>query len=49
VRKHLPTLSMAKPRHNAETVLKNFEMFIYGDVLYLTDSVCKNVPEIKTA
>lgn len=26
---------MAKPRHDAEAVLKTYDMFIYGDVLYI--------------
>jgi hypothetical protein len=48
MRKSPPTLSMAKPRHSAETILKNLELFIYGDVLNLNNSVCKNAPDIQT-
>ena len=35
------TLYLAKPRQNAETVLQTNELFVYGDLHYVTDSVCK--------
>jgi hypothetical protein len=37
MRKRLPTLPLARPRYNAETVLKTYEMFIYGDIRYITN------------
>jgi hypothetical protein len=37
------TLYLAKPRQNAGTVLQTNELFVYGDVHYVTDSVCKSV------
>jgi hypothetical protein len=36
------TLYLAKPRQNAGTVLQTNELFVYGDVHYVTDSVCKS-------
>jgi hypothetical protein len=44
MRKPLLTLSLAKPRYNAEAALKN-EMFIYGVVHSITDSLCKKCAE----
>jgi hypothetical protein len=37
----LSTLPLAKLRHNARAILKNYEMFIYGDIHYITNSFCK--------
>jgi len=39
----LLTLSLEKPRRSAEAILKNYELFIYGDVLYTNNSCCKYV------
>jgi hypothetical protein len=44
MRKHLLTLSLAKLRYNSEASLKACWLFIYGDMLYITNSfrkVCK--------
>jgi len=41
--KRLLTLNVAKPRQNAETFLNSYELFIYGNILYVTNSFCKNV------
>jgi hypothetical protein len=35
MRKRFLTLPLAKPIYNAEAILKNFELFIYGDVRYI--------------
>jgi hypothetical protein len=43
MRKCLLTLSLAKPRQNAEAILKTYELIIYGDTHYITNSFCKNV------
>jgi hypothetical protein len=48
MRKPLLALSLAKPRYNVEAALKN-ELFIYGDVHYISNSFCKNVLKIATA
>jgi hypothetical protein len=37
------TSYLAKPRYNTEAVLKTYELFIYGDIHYSTNSFCKNV------
>jgi hypothetical protein len=34
---------LGKPIYNAEAVLKTYELFIYGDVHYITNLCCKNV------
>ena len=39
-RKRLVTLSPAKPRENAETVLKTYMLFVYGNICYITISFC---------
>jgi len=44
----LSTLSQAKRRHDVEEVLKNCEVFIYGDVHYINNSFCKNVLKFAT-
>jgi hypothetical protein len=31
MKQHPLTLSLEKPRRNAETILKNYELFIYED------------------
>jgi len=44
IKESLLTLSLAKPRQNAaEAILKTYELFIYGDIQYITNSFCKNV------
>ena len=45
-RKHLLTISVAKPRYNAEAVLKTYDLFIYGDTHYTNNSFCVNVLNI---
>ena len=37
-------LPLAQPRQNAQVSLKTYEIFIYGDVHYVTNSNCKKVP-----
>lgn len=37
------TLHLAKSKENAETLLKIYEIFIYGDVHYIINLFCKNV------
>lgn len=39
----LLTLSVARPRLNAEETLKTYELFIYGDLNYIINSVCKTL------
>lgn len=36
------------PRQEAETVLKNLEFFIYGDIYYVIISLCIKLLEIAT-
>ena len=43
VRKDLSTLPMAKPRLEAEAILKTYIPFICGDIHYITNVFCKNV------
>jgi hypothetical protein len=43
MRKCRVALSLAKPRQNAEEILKTYELFIYGDIHYITKWFCKNV------
>jgi hypothetical protein len=47
MRKHLLTVYMAKPRHNAEAILKTYEVFIYRQH-YSTNLFRKNVQKIAT-
>ena len=42
VRKHLLTLSLSRPRKDAEVILKTHGLFIYGDLHYITKSFCEN-------
>jgi hypothetical protein len=37
------TLSVGKPRKNAETILKTCELFIYGDIYYIASLFGKHV------
>jgi hypothetical protein len=32
------TLNVAKPRQNVEAILNSYELFIYGDIGYFTNS-----------
>jgi len=41
--KNLLTLSQAKPKQNVEGTLETYELFIYGDIHYITNSFCKNI------
>jgi hypothetical protein len=43
MKKRLLTLSLEMPRRTAEAILKNYEPFIYGDILYTNTSFCKYV------
>jgi hypothetical protein len=47
--KSLLTLSLAKPRYNAEAILKTYALFVYGDIQYITNLFCKNVLKIAIA
>jgi hypothetical protein len=31
------------PKYNVEEILKTYEVFIYGDMSYITNSFCKSV------
>ena len=46
IRKCLLAISVAKPRQNAKLILKNYMLYIYGNI-HCSISFCKNV--IKTA
>jgi hypothetical protein len=41
-RKLLVSLSLAEPRENAEAVLTSYELFIYVNIHYITNSL-KNI------
>lgn len=43
MKERLLTLSVEKPRRNAEAILKNYELFIYEDMHYTNNSFCKYV------
>jgi hypothetical protein len=45
MRKFLLTLSLAKPSHNAEAILKTYELLVYGDTLQ-TNSFLKKCVKI---
>ena len=47
--KSLLTVYMSKVRHNTETVLNNFAMFMYGDTHYITNLFRKYVQNIVTS
>jgi hypothetical protein len=47
MRKCLVTLSLEKPGENAEEILTTCELFICGDIHYVSQSLCKDV--LKTA
>jgi len=46
--KCLLTCSLVKPREKTEAVLKTCDVFIYGDILYISVILCKTVPDINT-
>jgi len=46
IRKAL-TLSMVKPRENVEILLTNYELFINGNIHYITNSFCNKVADIR--
>jgi len=48
IRKYILNFSLAKPKENAEAVLKSCELFIYGDASYISNSFCNNVLKIAT-
>ena len=41
MRKYLSTIFLPKVRKKAEAVSKTYELFVYGDVHYTTNSFCK--------
>jgi hypothetical protein len=41
MRKYILTLLLAKPKKSAEAILKTYELFIYGNVQYITSPFCK--------
>lgn len=49
---HIPhksvNLSLANSKMNGDADLYNYELHIYGDINYVTNSFCKNVPKIAT-
>jgi hypothetical protein len=45
MKERLLTPSLEKPRRNAEAILKNYELFIYGDIHCTNNSFCKYVPK----
>jgi len=44
--KCLLTCSLVKPREKTEAVLRTYDVFIYGDILYIYNVLCKTVPNI---
>jgi hypothetical protein len=49
LRKRLLALPLAKPKYNTErSSLKTYELFIIGDIHYITDLFCRNVLNIAT-
>jgi hypothetical protein len=45
MRKRLLTLPLAKPKQNAEEILKIHELFIYGDIHFIAShfvEICQN-------
>jgi hypothetical protein len=44
----LLTLSPPQQGENAEEISKTYELFIYGYVHYVTNSLCKNALKIET-
>jgi hypothetical protein len=43
MKERILTIYLANPRQNAETVLKIYELFAYGDIFYVIITVCKNM------
>jgi hypothetical protein len=43
IRKRLFTLYLAKPKKTTETILKVYEMFIYGDIHNINNVFCESV------
>jgi len=48
MRKVFVTFSLTKPRENVEVVLKNSNLFNYGEVHYIANSMYSNVTKIST-
>jgi hypothetical protein len=46
MRKHIVTLSVAKPKYSARTILKAYELFIDGDIHYITKSFFKKCAKL---
>jgi hypothetical protein len=46
--KCLLTHSLVKPREKTEAGLKTYDVFVYGDILYISNVLCKTVPNIDT-
>jgi hypothetical protein len=45
----LLTLSLSKPRYNVKAVLKECELFVYGDAYYIAILFCVNVLKFATS
>jgi hypothetical protein len=48
MRKRLLALPLAKPESNTEEILEIYELFMYGNIQYITNSLCKTVPKVAT-
>jgi hypothetical protein len=46
VRKDILNFSLAKPGYRAEKILTAFELYIYGDTVYISSSFSRNVLKI---
>lgn len=46
--KYLLTFSLTKAIQNAESFLKNCELFVFGDVYYITNGFCHSMLKIVT-
>ena len=47
--KFLLALFLSKPRQTNEAVFKTCELFIYRDMRYVTDSLCRNMLNVATS
>jgi hypothetical protein len=41
MRKRLLILFLAKPREKVTAILKTYELFVYGDIKYICNPLCK--------
>jgi hypothetical protein len=44
----LVAFPIAKPKYDTEAILETYELLIYGNLHYITNSFCKNVLKIAT-